>query len=342
MNASLQLEVELSGEVVELAQAELASLAEGLGASISSESTRPAARIVALEVPDMDVARELVARLSLAHRVVRVIGSEAMAKERLLAEGKRGVSASFRLRGHPTAPGSDPRIHWLAQIWKSGGGTIDLEHPARRFWVDGSDIASSRLLEEVGAVDRGAIRARRISRLPFSRPVGLDPRLARAAANLALAGPGRRIVDPFVGTGALLAEAALLGADVTGVDVDLEMIRGAARNLEAVGHPGARLLGGDAGTLAERFPDGWFDALLTDAPYGRASGTGGEPVSELIARVLPLWARRVRDDGRVVLVTAGGPDPLSEPWRRTVSVPVRQHRSLTREFRVYRRSVSLT
>ncbi len=338
----MQLEVELSGESLELARAELGSVAEAMDAQLSPERPGPEGRTVAVVVPGIDAARGLVARLSLAHRVLEVVGAGEAAAAWLRTEGAEGGRASFRPRGHPTSGGADPCIHWFARIWKEAGGAIDLEHPVRRFWVAGSDPASARLFEEIGTVDRKAIQVRRISRLPFRRPVGLDPKLARAVANLALAGPGRRIVDPFLGTGALLAEAALLGAEVTGIDVDVEMVRGAARNLEAVGYPGARLLCGDAGTLAERFREERFDALLTDAPYGRASGTAGEPVADLLARVLPLWAERVREDGRVVLVTAGGPDPLSPPWRRRVSVSVRQHRSLTREFRVYRRSDSLT
>ncbi len=333
----MRLEAELSGEAEELARAELASVAQDVGVRVLEELGPSGGRTVAIDARDIDQGRTLLARLSLTRRIVRDLGDGHRAEGWLRSEGRGGASASFRRRGHPTSGGSDALIHRYAQAWKTGGGSIDLGRPARRFWVDASVPGTGELYEEVGAVDRTAIRARRISRLPFRRPVGLDPCLARAAANLAPAGPGRRIVDPFVGTGALLAEAALLGAEVVGVDIDLEMIRGAARNLEAVAGRAAQLIGGDAGEVAEQFAHEEFDAVLTDAPYGRASGTAGEPVSELLARVLPLWAERVRPGGRVVLVTAGGPDPVPAPWRRTISVSVRQHRSLTREFRVYER-----
>jgi tRNA (guanine10-N2)-dimethyltransferase len=157
------------------------------------------------------------------------------------------------------------------------------------------------------------------------------------AANLARVRTGDRVVDPFVGTGALLLEAALLGARVTGVDRDDEMVRGALRNFAQVGRPADAFTVGDA---ADAFPApggvGW-DAVLTDPPYGRASGSGGEPPSELLRRVLPRWAERVRAGGAVVVVVPGGDDPLGEEWVRTVGVPDRVHRSLTREFRVYER-----
>jgi tRNA G10 N-methylase Trm11 len=45
------------------------------------------------------------------------------------------------------------------------------------------------------------------------------PRMARALANYTVPGDGR-ILDPFAGSGTLLVEAALMGMDATGVDID--------------------------------------------------------------------------------------------------------------------------
>jgi hypothetical protein len=39
-----------------------------------------------------------------------------------------------------------------------------------------------------------------------------------------------------------------------------------------------------------------------------------------------------------VVLTPGGPPSLSDPWTEDCRVAVRVHRSLTREFRRYRRS----
>lgn len=248
-----------------------------------------------------------------------------------------GASASFRRIGRPSGGRDDPAVHGAATAWKSAGGRIDLDAAEHRFWLDGSAPPGTRLLEEVAEVDRPAVATRRISTLPFRRPIGLAPRLARAAANLARIGPGDRVLDPFLGTGALLAEAALLGARITGIDQEAAMVQGALRNFSHLGVTAERLVVGDAGEVEFPGSSGPFDALLTDPPYGRASSTGGEAAASLLARVLPRWAARVRPSGVVVLVLPGGPDPLTEPWRRVLSVPVRVHRSLTREFRVYRR-----
>jgi tRNA (guanine10-N2)-dimethyltransferase len=174
-------------------------------------------------------------------------------------------------------------------------------------------------------------------RLPFQRPVSLAPRLARVAANLARVRPGDRVVDPFVGTGALLLEAALLGARVSGVDRDPQMVKGAIRNLAHFGLEAEELVVADAAEALDRLDRSPFDAVLTDPPYGRASASHGEAPADLVARVLPLYAARSSPDGRLVVVLPGGADPVGPPFVRVLSVPDRVHRSLTREFRVYER-----
>jgi tRNA (guanine10-N2)-dimethyltransferase len=226
-----------------------------------------------------------------------------------------------------------------ARRWKDAGGAIDLENPDHRFWMVPRPERTPLWLEEAAPVDRRAASSRRISALPFRRPVGLDPRLARAAANLARVRLGGRVVDPFVGTGALLAEAALLGARVVGIDRDPTMIRGALRNFAHLGVTAEAMVAGDSGEVEFTGSLGPFDAVLSDLPYGRASGTGGEDSARLARRVLPRWADRVRPGGRVVLVLPGGEDPVASPWSRVLSVSLRVHRSLTREFRVYERSI---
>lgn len=174
--------------------------------------------------------------------------------------------------------------------------------------------------------------------LPFQRPVSLKPKLARAAMNLAAVRPGDRIVDPFVGTGALLLEGVLLGALVSGIDRDAEMVRGTARNFEHLGVAADRLVVGDAAEAASGFEVGSVRAIVTDPPYGRASGSGGEDVGSLVARVLSAWAERIAPGGRILLITPGGSDPLGPPWVRRICVRDRVHRSLSREFRLYERA----
>jgi putative methyltransferase (TIGR01177 family) len=328
--------VELSAESLELGVAEVTAAVETLGGRVR-EPLGPGGRLSEVEL-ETDRARELAARLALARRCLAEAGP---------GEGPgawqpvpHGASASFRPFGRPRGGGLDPRVRAAALAWRSAGGTIDLEHPDRRFWLTVAGAGGWTVLEELAGVDRRGTAARRISALPFQRPVGLPPRLARAAANLARISSESRVLDPFLGTGALLAEAALLGGRVTGIDRDPTMVQGALRNFQHLGVTAERLVVGDAGSVdpGAVLTGGPLDAVLSDPPYGRGSSTGGEATAALLSRVLPRWAEQVRPGGPVVLVLPGGPDPLPPPWRRELSVPVRVHRSLTREFRVYRRA----
>jgi tRNA (guanine10-N2)-dimethyltransferase len=66
---------------------------------------------------------------------------------------------------------------------------------------------------------------------PFFQPGSMDPLLARAVANLAGARAGATVLDPMCGTGGVLVEAGLVGADVIGTDAQAKMARGARENL---------------------------------------------------------------------------------------------------------------
>ncbi len=332
--------VELSLENLPLARAELEGTLDAVGGTTDGEPLHDQGGVlVPVSLPSREEAMTVAGRLAFARRVLfpwrESPATELM--DGLRSEGASGRSASFRPLGRGRSLLAAAQLHALAGAYKEGGGRIDLAHPDRRFWAVPLTDAGWRLSEEAAAIDRTAYEARRMPHLPFRRPVSLSPRRARAAVNLAAVRPGDRVVDPFVGTGALLLEAALLGARVSGVDREADMVRGTLRNLGAFGLGAESLAVGDAG---EPFPPpggGRWDAIVTDPPYGRASGSGGEDPGELIRRVLPAWTPFLSPAARVSVVLPGGPDPLEDPWRRTVSVPDRVHRSLTREFRVYRR-----
>jgi tRNA (guanine10-N2)-dimethyltransferase len=324
--------VELAGEATELARAEVVGAVAAIGGSVpTAVGTDPG--LVAADLSAATDAGRLVERLAMSRRCLVRLGplhdAEGLARE----SGRAAGTAAFRRFGRPSSGGDDPEIRTLGRAFVQGGGRIDLEHPLRRFW-----LSSDGLYEEVGQVDRSAAAARRMPKMPFQRPVSLPPRLARAAANLAQIRPGDRVVDPFLGTGSLLAEAGLLGARLYGVDRDPSMIRGALQNLAHLGLSAEELVAGDAGEIDAGAAVAAFDSVLTDPPYGRSSSTGGESAAELVGRVLPRWADRVRPGGRVVVIVGDDSEPLPLPWTRTVSVRVRVHRSLTREFRVYERA----
>lgn len=330
--------VEVSGESLPLARAEALAAAEAIGGRRGPDRPEWGPTLVAVDLPDDRSGRELAGRLALARRCLELRAEPGAlpAAWTVLAQGA-GTAAVRRL-GRPSSGGADPGVLEAGRGFTRAGGSIDLERPDHRFWLVGAGPGRDALFEEVGAVDRPAASARRMPTLPFQRPVALPPRLARAAANLARIRPGDRVVDPFVGTGALLAEAGLLGARLYGIDRDPAMVRGTLRNLRHLNVTADELVVGDAGSAEFADPTGSFDALLTDPPYGRASSTGGEGATEVLERVLPRWAARVRPGGRLVLIVPGARAVLGADWEERLRVPIRVHRSLTREFHVYERA----
>ncbi|MFZ1023994.1 MAG: RsmD family RNA methyltransferase [Thermoplasmata archaeon] len=336
--------VELSGRNPGLGRAEAIAAAEALGGagnSAAEGSTRPDRVLV--QLPSRREVNALADRLALARRCLVEVGDPDGSIETWFAEqGSRGGSASFRELDSPDSEHTDPRLPRWVGAYKRGGGRIDLRQPERRFWIASSGGAAPEALEEVGSVNRTGFRARRTPQYPFQRPVTLDPRLARAAVNLARVRPGDRVVDPFVGTGSLLIEAALVGARVTGIDRDADMVRGALQNFAHVGLVPESMTVGDSAAVGKAIEGAYWDALVTDPPYGRASGTGREPVSDLLARTLPVWASHIRPNGRIVIIAAGGEESIPLPWTRVMTVSDRVHRSLTREFRVYEKTPAPT
>ncbi|AFK22254.1 tRNA-(G10-N2) methyltransferase [Pyrococcus sp. ST04] len=110
---------------------------------------------------------------------------------------------------------------------------------------------------------------RKADRRPFSRPIALPPRIARAMVNLTRA--TRELLDPFMGTGGMLIEAGLMGLRVYGLDIREDMVEGAKLNLEYYGVKDYTVKVGDATRIKEAFPGKTFEAIATDPPYGSST-----------------------------------------------------------------------
>lgn len=328
--------VELSQESLPLAEAEAVSAAEALGGGRGAGSPHPS-RLAAVLLPHRADWARLAERLALARRCLLPVSGSADVREIARGEGARGGSAAFRRIGQPTGGGPDPAVLECGRAFKSAGGTIDLEAPLRRFWLAEDPGGRDHLLEEVGAVDRSATALRRMPLLPFRRPVSLPPKLARAAANLARVSAGDRVLDPFLGTGALLAEAGLLGGRLFGIDRDPNMVRGALQNLAHLGVGAEQLLVGDAREVDFSPAGERFSAVVTDPPYGRSSSAGGTPIAELVDGTVARWAERLAPGGRLVVIVPEESSSLEFLGPPRFRVAVRVHRSLAREFRMYER-----
>ncbi len=328
--------VEVSQESILLASAEAVSAAEALGGRAGRPSA-PDPTLVPVEVPGMEGWSLLAGRLALARRCLVMLPSSESLEATALAEGRRGGSAVFRRLGEASGGRPDPTVLDCGRAFKAGGGRIDLVRPLRRFWIVGGSNAGERLLEEVASVDRSAPAQRRMPLLPFRRPVSLPPRLGLATVNLARVRPGEAVLDPFLGTGALLSEAGRLGARLYGIDRDPAMVRGALQNFLHLGVSADALVVGDARKVDLGDGARNFSAIVTDPPYGRSSSAGGSSIEALVEEVVARWWDRLTPDGRLALVLPSGPALPNVPGTLRFRIPVRVHRSLTREFCLFER-----
>jgi tRNA (guanine10-N2)-dimethyltransferase len=228
----------------------------------------------------------------------------------------------------------------LASVSRKIGGIVgrsrgvDLRDPATDLRIVFSDeVHAGRVL---WAVDRASFEKRKNRYMPFFYPASLHPKYARALVNLSRVREDQSILDPFCGTGAILAESALVGLDPIGTDLSDKMIEGARKNLSSLGLD-ADLDVCDVGEIGEVV--GPVSGIATDPPYGKSTSTRGEKIPELYSRSFESFAGVLPRNGLVAIVVPR----LSlidgiRGFRLLEEHPLWVHRSLTRHFCVLRRN----
>lgn len=117
-----------------------------------------------------------------------------------------------------------------------------------------------------------------LSRRAYLGPTSLDPELALVMANLGHVTPGSLVLDPFVGTGSLSLASARLGGVTFGTDIDYRVVvlgkqgRDVRSNFMQYGLPQPELVRADNSRPALRPAVPFFDAIVTDPPYGVRAG----------------------------------------------------------------------
>jgi tRNA G10 N-methylase Trm11 len=121
-------------------------------------------------------------------------------------------------------------------------------------------------------LDLRGFRQRDLTR-PFKNPlISIPPWLARTMINLAALPKGSRLLDPFCGTGTILIEAAYSGHRVYGMDMDPANVAGSIANMKwlsnKIGIAPPPIIRGDSRNLSEHFQQNYFDAVVTEPPFG--------------------------------------------------------------------------
>lgn len=170
--------------------------------------------------------------------------------------------------------------------------------------------------QTTGVQDIDAYRQRDVERPARDSRVGmLPPKLAQIMLNLARVAPGQTVLDPFCGTGVVLQEALLFGAQAYGSDIAERMVRMSETNLAQLARQyqqiniqnQVHLEVSDARTRRWQPP---IDAVVSEIYLGPAFGTAPnqaelnravKEVDGLLIDTLKNLAQQLTPDTRVVL-----------------------------------------
>ena len=318
-------------ECESLAMAEAVAACESLGSEAKVVGHEPGVLILDTGAEHSALAR----RLGLCHFVSEALFSCRPDELESLAGGI-DVAGPIRIRSTKVG---DVKVD-LASVSRKIGAIVgrsrgvDLRRPATDL-----RIVFSRMVHVgrvLATVDRSSFEKRKNQYMPFFYPASLHPKYARALVNLSRVRSRATLLDPFCGTGAILAEAALVGANSVGTDISAKMVEGASKNLDHLGVR-ARLHTCDVGEIGAVV--GHVDGIATDPPYGRSTSTRGESIPELYERAFGSFAS-VLEKGSIVAIVVpsltllDGLDDFDLVDHHELWV----HRSLTRRFSVLRRT----
>jgi SAM-dependent methyltransferase len=163
--------------------------------------------------------------------------------------------------------------------------------------------------------DSSAMRARGVYKPAQNAGISMSPRLAALLLNLAGLSPGQVVLDPFCGSGTILAEALLRSYKCLGFDSSEARVRDARRNLSWLsrGLRGAAfgVQVGDARELQGALRGTQVDAVVTEPlllptlearPKVVTATVFLENASEVYANTLSSLVEVVSPGGRIVMV----------------------------------------
>lgn len=333
MEPVVRIAFELSREHPTLPRADALAALEAERLTVRSVSFTPQLLIVDVPRP----SRGALERVALSRYVDRVLALGPWSSIPRTAARIRLGGGTFRVRAHgPFSPVEKRDLEKQVGGSMDATGRVDLEAPEREFRIlrHGEDFVLAEVLHEV---ERSEMEARKVARRPFSMPISLHPKLARALVNLSRCPRDGRILDPFCGTGGIAIEAARLGMKVVASDLQEKMVRGTASVLDHYGLRGETFVA-DIGEVPRHVAR--VDAIATDPPYGRAASTRGESLASLYRRAFAAFREILPRGGFAAVALPSeeavriGEEFLELEEAHTLQV----HRTLARTFVAFVRS----
>jgi tRNA (guanine10-N2)-dimethyltransferase len=282
----------LTGEAPDLALAEVKGALKAIGST--TQVRKHDHQIVVLT---NDPPRGLASRLGFSHfsgmideitsfGIKEVLEGVHSSMQRI--DEDKSISWQVKVPKDLTDFSSSDLFQMIDDLARANGRLIKHREPDQKiFVIVRKEAYIGRILE---ISDRLSAESRRGSKMPFNRPIVMDPRLSRVLVNLSGLPIGSKVLDPFIGPAGLAIEAATLGLKVFGVEKDPEIYRGARINIEHLGLSNNILIrNGDSRKIAG-YP--WsrelddIDGVITDPPFGRSATTGGSEPGKLINDVM--------------------------------------------------------
>ncbi|MDG6223934.1 MAG: RsmD family RNA methyltransferase [Candidatus Thermoplasmatota archaeon] len=330
--------VYLSGENVKLACAELKGALKALGNP--SEVREGIGQVAILDMPAPGISR----RMGFCHFDGEILFETGPDPESVISSCRDCMretgrtSIGFIIKSDS---GNSPLTIFKELEEAARASRVPIDHRTPSFKLFAVIAGGRAFIGRVsGETDRKGLLSRRGSRMPFSRPVIMDPRLARVMVNLSGLPPGSRILDPFMGPGGLAIEASHLGISCVGVEIDERIHEGSLRNIAHSASAGTiTAIKGDSRNLREHIPGDidHFDGIVTDPPFGRSASLGNATAEGLLTEVLMEVRPFLRREAPVVLdMPCNMEQDLEGKYSLMESYEHRVHRSLTRHFLVMR------
>lgn len=214
------------------------------------------------------------------------------------------------------------------------GSKVNLQNPEKTFTgflTDNKLVFGLKLAD----IPSKSFTDRRPKKKPFFHPSAMPPKLARCMVNLAKPKAGDLVFDPFCGTGSILIEAALIGCNVLGVDIQRRMALGSLKNFRHFGITPEGVIVADAKTP----PVQRVNCVVADPPYGRSATTYRRTTKRIIEDCLEAVHNLLGAKGHICMAAPKNVD-ISQIGRglgynHVGSHMVYVHRSLTREIAVF-------